>query len=178
MSKPKLDDELMARMAAGDAAAFGELYAATSSIVYGFALSIVGNGMDAEDVMHDAYIRAYQAAVSYQPQGKPLAWLLTIVRNLGYNKVRQRKPTIDVQEAEHYVGTTEDGSPLERMMLQEAMDILDPQERQIVILHAVADLRHREIASILQLPLGTVMSKNHRALNKLRRELQGKGGVL
>lgn len=177
MSKPNLDDELMERVAAGDAAAFGELYAATSSIVFGFALSIVGNRMDAEDVMHDAYIKAYQAAVSYQPQGKPLAWLLTIVRNLAYNKIRQQKPTVDAQEAERYVAAGRDDSPLGRMVLQEAMGILDLQERQIVILHAVAGLKHREIARILQLPLGTVMSKNHRALAKLKGELQEKGGV-
>ena len=80
----------------GQAQAFRKLHLATSSIVYGYALSILKNSADAEDVMHDAYIRAFNGAAAYQSRGKPLAWLLTIARNLSYNKVRSGKPTVDM----------------------------------------------------------------------------------
>ena len=144
-------------------------------MVFGYAMSIVGNAADAEDVMHDAFIRAYQSAVSYQPRGKPLAWLLVIVRNLAYNKIRQRSHTAPLCENEEPKSVAGESGALDRIVVGLAMEILDSEERQIVVLHALAGLKHREIAQILQLPQGTVMSKYHRALGKLRRELEGKG---
>ena len=87
MNASYVDENLIIRMAAGDGAAFKELYEQTSSAVYGFALSILKNKHDAEDVMHDAFIKVYTAAVTYKSMGKPLAWILTIVKNLCYSKV-------------------------------------------------------------------------------------------
>ena len=88
MNAVQLDENLILRMANGDGHAFTELYQLTSGAVYGFALSILRNREDAEDVMHDAFIKTYTGAVTYKPTGKPLAWILTIVRNLAYNKIR------------------------------------------------------------------------------------------
>ena len=61
----------------------------------------------------------------------------------------------------------------DRAVLQAALGALDDQERQAVLLHAVSGLKHREIAEILELPLPTVLSKYHRALKKLRKQLEG-----
>ena len=58
---------------------------------------------------------------------------------------------------------------------QKALGILDFEDRQIVILHALTGMKHREIAELLDLPLGTVLSKYKRALEKMRKELEGKG---
>ena len=63
-------------------------------------------------------------------------------------------------------------SPEERKTLQNALRILSDVDRQIVMLHAVSDLRHREIADLLSLPLSTVLSKYHRALLRLRNALK------
>jgi len=175
MDSSRLDENLIVRMGAGDASAFRELYAATSDLVFGFALSIVKNDSDAEDVMHDAYIKVFQSAASYQPFGKPMAWILTIVRNLAFNKIRQRKPTIDLSECEHITAASRASDPVDRMVLEAALEVLDLEERQIVILHALAELKHREIAHVMQIPLGTALSKYHRALGKLRREIEGRG---
>lgn len=161
-------------MAEGDRNAFMELYRQTSSAVYGFALSILRNKHDAEDVMHDAYIRAYTGAVSYKPMGKPLSWLLTIVRNLCYSKIRAGKVCEDLSQYENLAGTFEDDS-IDRVVLEQALKLLDTDERQIVILHALTGLKHREIAEIIGAPVGTVLSKYNRALRKLRKELDGKG---
>ena len=83
-----LDEKLILRMAEGDNDAFRDLYEQTSSAVYGFALSILRNVHDAENVMHDAYIRIHRSAAAYQPKGKPMAWILTIVRNLCYTRLK------------------------------------------------------------------------------------------
>ena len=166
-----VDESLIARMACRDAAAFRELYLASSSIVYGYALSILKSKSDAEDVMHDAYIRIYQSASSYQPRGKPLAWILTIVRNLCYNAIRQQKPTATIDESESFSFEGHEQASVDRIVLKKALEILDSQERQIVMLHALAGMKHREVAELLELPTGTVLSKYHRALNKLRVEV-------
>jgi len=169
-----LDENLILRMGRGDGAAFRDLYDQTSGIVYGFALSILRNRHDAEDVMHDAFIKVYQSAVTYRPMGKPLAWILTIVRNLSYNKMRAGTISEDIADYENVLPAADDGT-VDRLMLREALGILDFEERQIVILHALTGLKHREIAEILELPLGTVTSKYNRALKKMREAIDGKG---
>ena len=172
MSAVYIDDNLIIRMAAGDGAAFKELYEKTSSSVYGFALSILKNKHDAEDVMHDAFIKAYTSAVTYKPMGKPLAWLLTIVRNLSYSKIRAGGLCEDLSEYENLAGFDESGMLHDRMVLQEALTKLDFEERQIVILHSLTGLKHREIGEILDIPTGTVLSKYNRSLKKLRNVIE------
>lgn len=64
-------------------------------------------------------------------------------------------------------------TPEDRAVLEAALNILSDQERQIVVLHAAAGLKHREIAKLLELPLPTVLSKYRRALSKLKTKLEG-----
>ena len=76
------DDALILRIARGDTAALETLYRQTSASIYGFALSILRDPTAAEDVMQDTYLTVWTKAGSYVPQGKPLAWVFTIARNL------------------------------------------------------------------------------------------------
>jgi RNA polymerase sigma-70 factor (ECF subfamily) len=176
MNAALVDENLIIRMADGDGTAFRELYEQTSSAVYGFALSILKNRHDAEDVMHDAFIKIYSSAVTYRPSGNPMAWILTIVRNLCLNKIRGGKVCEDLSEYDDLAGTLDDSEAvIDRMVLETAMNVLDAEERQIVILHAMTGFKHREIAEILDLPTGTVMSKYNRALKKMRKEMESKG---
>lgn len=85
------DDGLILRIAEGDTAALEVLYRQTSASVYGFALSILRDPTAAEDVMQDTFVSVMQSASSYQPSGKPMAWLLTIARNLALMRLRKRK---------------------------------------------------------------------------------------
>lgn len=177
MNAAQLDENLILRMADGDGHAFRELYQQTSGAVYGFALSILRNKEDAEDVMHDTFIKTYTSAITYKPAGKPLSWILTIVRNLAYNKIRAGKVNEDLSQYEDYAMTDElvdeTGIITDRMLLKQAMSILDFEERQIFVLHAATGLKHKEIADILDLPIGTVLSKYNRALKKMRNEIEG-----
>lgn len=180
MNAVQLDENLILRMANGDGHAFTELYQLTSGAVYGFALSILRNREDAEDVMHDAFIKTYTGAVTYKPTGKPLAWILTIVRNLAYNKIRAGKVSEDLSGYDWKTDTAyhddEADRITDRMVLAQAMNVLDFEERQIFILHAATGLKHREIAEILDLPTGTVLSKYSRAVKKMRKHLEENGG--
>ena len=176
MAAVQLDENLIIRMASNDGAAFRELYQQTSGVVYGFAMSILRNKHDAEDVMHDAFIKIYSSAVTYKPSGNPMAWILTIVRNLCLNRIRAGKVCEDLSEYYDLAGPSNDSEDmLDRMVLETAMNVLDAEERQIVVLHAMTGFRHREIAEILDLPTGTVMSKYNRALKKMKKEMESKG---
>jgi len=162
-------------MAEGDNDAFRDLYQQTSGAVYGFALSIVRNAFDAENIMHDAYLRMHRSSASYKPMGKPMAWILTIVRNLCYTKLKSGEMSVDIAQYENLLHGDETNQTLDRIVLQKALEILPFEDRQIVVLHALTGMKHREIAEILDLPVGTVLSKYKRSLEKLRKELEGKG---
>jgi len=142
--------------------------------VYGFALSIVRSAHTAEDVMQETYIKVYTSAPSYDPQGKPMAWIFTIARNLALMKLREKSATeVSLDPGRDRV--KEEFTPeqaLDRMVLKSAMLILGEDERQIIILHDVAGMKHREISGILQMPLPTVLSKYRRALSKLKKHLK------
>lgn len=167
-----LYERLIAEMAAGDTAALEQLYARTKSAVYGFALSILKNPQNAEDVMQDTYVRLFQAAAGYRAQGKPMAWILTIVRNFCLMKLRDQRADTPLDEEAWQRQADPDSfteSSADRMVLDAALRILSDEERQIVILHSVTGLKHREIAALLELPLSTVLSKYRRALSKLQK---------
>lgn len=176
MVRTELDENLILRIASGDKQAFTEVYRATDSAVYGLALSILKNRQDAEDIMHDTYIRVLRNAGSYRPEGKPAAWILTITRNLCFNRLRERR---DGPDSERIQNAADKASDTEkevenRVYLEAALKCLDEEERQIVLLHAVAGWKHRETAALLDLALSTVLSKYGRALKKMKVALEGR----
>ena len=172
---PELLEPLMARLAGGDQEALAELYHRTRTSVYGLALSYLKNQHDAEDVTQDAFVRAWENAHQYRPQGTPLAWLLTIARNLALMKLRERARTQDLppEDWESFSIDSHDVTTEDRTVLTAALSTLSDEERQIIMLHVTAGLKHREIAQLLELPLSTVLSKYRRALSKLKQKLEG-----
>ena len=90
------NEELLRRVSLGDREAFLLLYQNTDRTVYSFILSIMKNPQDAEEVMQETYMKIWTSASSYQSQGKPLAWIFTIARNLCYMKFRDQKHRADM----------------------------------------------------------------------------------
>lgn len=163
---------LLAGIAHGDQRAFSEFYQATDRAIYAYALSLTRNHHDAQDVMMDTYLKIRSAAHLYRPNGKPMAWVFTIVKNLVRDRWRkgEREELMgDVPEGELAIPDTDRSDAA--MVLRQAMRILSAEEREIVLLHAVSGLKHREIAAMLERPLSTVLSRYHRALGKLRAAL-------
>lgn len=154
-----------------DPGALEEFYYRTSASVYGFALSVLKNAQDAEDIMHDFYVLVWSAAGKYRPDGKPMAWVLTVTRNLCLQKLREyrRRSDIPQEDWETYISGNPNMSAEDKMILSECLKNLSDGERQIVMLHTVSGFKYREIAKILELPLSTVLSKHNRALKKLQK---------
>ena len=177
----KLDEELIIRIAHDDLSAFEELYRLTDQTVYAFILSLLKNPHDAQDIMQDTYVKIRASAHLYQKQGKPLAWIFTIARNLCLMKLRTATRTSDTSledlEDSNYLATSDHKTSEDRIVLQAALNILAEEERQIVILHAVSGLKHHEIAKSLGMPLSTVLSKYNRSLKKLKKYLIEKESI-
>lgn len=165
-----IDEGVFARIGQGDAAALQELFTATGQTMYVFVLSILKNPEDTADIVQEMYIKIRESAHLYQPKGKPLAWMFTIARRLSLNYLRAQKRLNQdgAQELENNPRLSYITDPTDRMVLSAALNILKEEERQILLLHVLSGLKHREIAADLSLPLATVLSRYNRSLKKLR----------
>lgn len=166
-------DRLLLRVGQGDREAFAGLYGLTRGAVYAMALSVLQDAHEAQDVAQDAYVRVWESAPAYRPQGSPMAWLLTITRNLARSRLRQSGRQVELDEEAWNAIPAAVPDVEERQLLRGALAGLGTEEREIVLLHAVTGLKHREIARLLELPVSTVLSKYHRGLKKLRAQMKG-----
>ena len=153
-----------------DADALEILYEQVSAAVYAYALSITKNTYDAKDVLHDCIVKVYESADTYTPCGKPMAWILTIAKNLCYSKFRQNSRFAEMtdEEIERQFADDERMTSDDKMVVTQCLSCLSADERNIVVLHALSGLKHKEIAKITNLPLPTVISKYNRALKKMQ----------
>lgn len=150
--------------------ALGKLYEAISPSVYAYALTVTRNANDAMDVLHDCVVKVYEKAPYYKANGKPMAWIISIAKNLCYDKFRRQSRFCDMTEEqlEGYFADNDAMSAEDRAVVRECLYRLDSDERTVVVLHAVSGLKHIEIAKLLQLPLSTVLSKYSRSIKKLK----------
>lgn len=161
-------EECLFSIAQGDLSSMSELYELTNSKIYAYSLSLLKNRADAEDVTHDCYVAIYHNAYQYRSKGKPLAWMITIARNLALARINERNRYADSEILEYQEAQQDGLSAAEKATIEMCMNMLDVQERQIIILHAVSGFKHREIAGLLDMPLSTVLSKYNRAIRKLK----------
>ena len=166
--KRPIDEAWISQIAAGDMDALRCLYAAVGNQVYGFALSLVRHPQDAEDVLQETFVRIHACAGQYCPQGKPLAWIFTIARHLALDKQRRQTRLQSVPEVEETVDLNDIAAADHRLLLNSLLNHLSEEDRQIVILHAVVGMKHREIATVMGWPLNTVLSRYRRALHRLQ----------
>ena len=169
-----IDENLFPQIAEGNRDSFVRLYELTKDLVYAYSLSILRNRDDAEDAMQDTYLKIRSAAHLYKPMGHPVAWIVTIARNVCLMQLRSRRHLADAPPEELCPDIGWEGiqSAEDRLALQSAFQCLTREEMQIVMLHAVAGLKHRETAALLGLPLNTVLSKYNRSLRRLRERME------
>ena len=163
-------EELISMIASGDTSALGKLYDLIKTDVFAYALSKVGNKHDAEDVTQDTFVQVYKYAKQYKPKGKPMAWIITIEHNLIKRYFQLKNRTVfgdDLFQTTASPSNFEE-SAINNAFLRELMAKLDKDEQEVIVLHAVWGMKHREIASKLEKPLSTILSKYNRALKKLR----------
>ena len=152
------------------------LYEETSAGVYSFTLSMLKNREDAEDAMQDVYLSIHRSAHLYTPMGRPMEWIMTVTKNICISRLRNRSKLKPLSDEDKPIAFPDISQSEDRMLLNEALKILTDEERKVIILKTVAQLKHREIATVLGIPQATVRSKYRRALKKLKQYLT-KGGA-
>ena len=154
---------------------FDRLVQKYQSLVYTICRQLVADEGYAQDLTQDVFVRVWDCAAQYRPTGSPMGWLLAVCRNLCLMQLRSESRHTPLTDAEwDAIPAEETGlSADERTLLQQALAGLGEEERRVVLLHAVTGLKHREIAALLELPLPTVLSKYHRAIRKMRADLEG-----
>ena len=152
------------------------------------ALSITRSMVDAEDLVPDTLLRAYRAIDRFDGR-HPRAWLLTIMRNAQVNRTRRARPGLlrDPEEVMRRASTTEaDGaSEPERIVMNNVLDdrveaaflALPAKFRQVVELVDIDELSYKETAEVLDVPVGTVMSRLSRARKRMRDYLLTSGAI-
>ena len=163
-------EALIEQISNGNLSALGELYELIGTDIFAYALSKTANKEDAEDITHDTFVQLWKNATQYKPMGKPLAWIFTIEINLIRRVFNKNQRILQLDESIEV--ETDDEAFVEGIInnefLRQILATLKEDEREIISLHIVSGLKHREIAKLLGKPLSTVLSKYNRAIKKLQ----------
>jgi RNA polymerase sigma-70 factor (ECF subfamily) len=172
MKEEKLEKAVI-RLREGDSNALAEIYEITSRGVFTFVLPILHDYQLAEDVMQQTFVTAYENIQSYQPGTNARNWLLTIAKNMALTEIKKRKREVsyDFDQDNHPDGVYFLGN-IDSPTIALANKVLAEDEFNIVIMYAVGEYKHREIAEFLHMPLGTVTWKYNNALKKMRKALE------
>lgn len=186
------DEELMLRCQQGESETFDELFARYESATLALLTRLMGDHAAAESLAQDAFLRIYREADSYEYPRRFSTWFFTIVRNLAKNELRYRRrhPARSLDDGGPQSGSETDQhapidelkapthTPLSSIVSKEVLDRLHaainelPEpEREALMLHRFGNLKYREIAEVVGTRLGTVRSRLHSALNRLRQSL-------
>lgn len=169
------DDELIAAARAGDLDAFGMVYERYRDRVYAFLLAQCARREDAEDLVQEAFCRAWQAIRGFRGESKLLTWLLRIATNLCIDRARRSKraPREAVSlDAEFEPEVLDDSDPadlsLSRQAVREALAVLSPEHRALVVLCDLQGLSCVEAAQVLECSPVSVRVRLCRARRRLR----------
>jgi RNA polymerase sigma-70 factor, ECF subfamily len=192
------EEQTGARRAAGEArdrVRFEEEALALSDQVYRVARRLVSSREEAEDLVQETYARAFRSWRSFTPGTNLRAWLLRILTNLNIDRGRskQRRPDEQpLEESDYFLynrleqssrdGNADEERVVERLSQDDIVGALSavPHDfRDVVVLVDIGDFTYQDAAQILDIPIGTVMSRLHRGRRILKRELAEKaaGGV-
>jgi RNA polymerase sigma-70 factor, ECF subfamily len=180
------DGELVRRTLAGNREAFDILVGRYQRGLYALIRGIVRDTGEADDLVQEAFYRAYRYLDRFDTERSFRPWIFKIGANLSFRYLRQhrRRSWISIEAEDPQTGLTlgdrlrspgaEEAGPrlLEHRRLSEAMDRLPPLYRSILVLRAVHGLHYEEIAETLAIPVGTVMSRLSRARGALRELLE------
>lgn len=179
--QPRPDDDaaLVSRAARGDEAAYEELVAGNRALAVRTAV-LMGAGDDADDVVQEAFVKAYRRLSTFRGDASFRSWLLTIVANETRNLHRSRQRRSGLMERAAAQAGQADESDLaldgaltseRRAELVSALRQLSPADRDVIVYRYLLDMSEAETAALLDRPKGTVKSRANRALAKLRTQL-------
>lgn len=180
-----IDIQLLQLTGAGDRTAFARLYDRLSGVLFATAYSVLNNREAAEDVLQDAFLMIWEKAPLYDAsRGKPLTWAITVTRNKSIDRLRalqRRRRLYDQAESESLTDAPfDDRDSLSAVMgaergsiVRNALDHLSPEQREAIELTFFQSLTQGEVATRLELPLGTVKARIRRGLMRLREVVEG-----
>jgi RNA polymerase sigma-70 factor (ECF subfamily) len=176
--------DLLRRSARGDEAAFAELYDATSPRIYGLALRVVRDPAQAQEVTQEAYLETWRTASRFDPaKGSAISWLMTIAHRKGVDRVRSAEASGRRDTTYHEANATVDHdstadaaeASLEARRVRAALSGLTVVQREAITLAYSGGYTHTEVATMLDLPVGTAKTRIRDGLIRLRDAL-GVGG--
>ncbi len=177
------DAQLIDQTLAGHSAAFGQLVLKYQDRLYNTVFHVAGNAEDAKDVVQDAFVQAFLKLDTFQRASAFYTWLYRIAFNVAASHHRRRRPTtVSVERVQAASGAEPvDGgdSPAERLeraercrQVRQAIAELNDEYRAVLVLREIDGCCYETIAEILELPVGTVRSRLHRARLQLREQLK------
>lgn len=178
------DARLIDEALQGDSSAFGQLVGKYQQRLFNTLVHMAGSREEAEDLMQDAFVQAYVKLETFRGNSAFYTWLYRIAFNLTISHRRKRRaersvehtPIVSVNEPLDESESV--GDRLEREeraeQLYSALAVLSPQRRDILVLRDIEGFSYEEISGILDLPIGTVRSRIHRARLDLREQLMDK----
>jgi len=174
---PTIDPDmgLLEMAASGDGKAFHQLVDRHAQRLYRLAVSLVGNGTDAEDVLQEAFAGAFRGLAKFEGRSTVKTWLtrILVTQAARWRRDQRRRRTESADPATLEIGREGEQSASGRKIdLQAALALLSPEHRQVLVLREFEHLSYEEMAEVLDLPRGTVESRLHRARGELRERLK------
>jgi RNA polymerase sigma-70 factor (ECF subfamily) len=174
------DSALAIAAAGGDRAAFARLVEKHQRAVFGLSVRLLGRSDEARDAAQDAFLRAWSQLKRYDPARPFRVWLLAIARNRCLDALRRRGRDFELSEDEEHepviAVSPEVEEALERRDMEKAlaaaMELLPPRQKTAIALFHKDGLSTGEIAEVMGVPLGTVLTWLHRGRNELRKRLE------
>lgn len=176
------DAQLISQSLAGDSAAFGQLVRKHQDRLYNTIVHVVGCRVEAEDVVQEAFVQAFVKLDTFQGHSAFYTWLYRIAFNSAISRRRRKRAEVSVEHSRELTGAEpiDTGeAPSERLereeragQVRQALSVLSDEHRSILVLREVEGCCYETIAEILDLPIGTVRSRLHRARLQLREELK------
>jgi RNA polymerase sigma-70 factor (ECF subfamily) len=180
-ASPLSDDDLMAMFASGDRDAFDVIFDRHHVMVYNYARHLVRREAEAEEVMQDAFLAVARAAGVYAPRGRFRSWLISVTRNLCFNRINAERARRETQSGSAILvlpATNRSACPDDRAVAAEsedivrrALDTLPERQREVLVLYSVEGMPYRDIAEALEMPIGTVKTLLHRARAAIARAI-------
>ncbi len=168
---------LLKRLQAGDEDALLLLHARYANLIYSVAYRVLQDGMAAEEVTQDTFLRLWNKSLAFDPdRGRFITWLLTMTRRLAIDHLRRQQRHepqtgllfLDEDPDLWETALAADGLADLRRTLRSALEELQPEQRDLIELAYFYGMSHSDIAHHLQLPLGTVKTRIRLGMEKLR----------
>lgn len=173
----KIDiNKYLIEMQSGNLDAFANVYMITKTQVYAMCLSVLKNKTLAEDAMQSTYIRVREKINYYNSGTNGYAWILTIAKNISINLYNRdvKIQTTDFDANEYLTPSYDDTKLNDMPIFKIAKDVLSTEELEILTLYVVSGYKHREIAEMLDKPLGTILWSYNNSIKKLKKAIKNK----